>query len=162
MSKNVILIAFTLGLALIASPGIIAMLNDISYHEMKYNPIYLTAVPLGASFMIPFMNTLKKPKRLFRFMAKPIYNFSLWSYSIYLSHIPLLYLGYYIFREYRLSFIGNLTSKIFGLALTIVCSALVFRFFETPFTKMRPKELKHTSEEILINEEDKIEKIPPL
>ena len=89
MSKNVILIAFTLGLALIASPGIIAMLNDISYHEMKYNPIYLTAVPLGASFMIPFMNTLKKPKRLFRFMAKPIYNFSLWSYSISVSYTNL-------------------------------------------------------------------------
>ena len=160
--KFAALIAFGIGVLLISSPGIIAVLKNVTYHEMNYNPVYLATVPLGASFMIPFMNTLKKPKRLFRFMAKPIYNFSLWSYSIYLSHIPFLYLGYYLLDDYRTSFVGNLLSKFFGLILTVFFSALIFKYFETPFTKKRPKELKPGTQINYRSEKDSIEKIPPL
>lgn len=160
--KFVTLIAFVIGLLLICSPGIIAIFRNITYHEMKYNTVYLATVPLGASFMIPLMNTLNKPKQFFRFMAKPIYNFSLWSYSIYLSHIPFLYLGYYILDDYRASFLGNLLSKILGFILTVFFSALIFKYFETPFTKKRPKELRSGTQTNYGSEKDKIETIPPL
>jgi peptidoglycan/LPS O-acetylase OafA/YrhL len=104
--------------------------------------LFLILVPLSFALMIPYLSILPTPNVKYHIATDSIEKVSLWSYSIYLSHGPLMWLVYFLFKEYRDNFYGNFLSKVIGLALTMVASAALYNFFEVPFTKMRPKELK--------------------
>jgi len=103
--------------------------------------IFLVIVPLGFALIIPYFSLLTNPKKT-SFIPAIIERISLWSYSIYLSHAPIMWFSYSLLKNYRDNFYGNLLSKLVGLALTLIASAALYKFFEVPFTKMRPKELK--------------------
>ena len=161
-TQIVCLLAF-MGVILMCSPAILAFANGMSYEELEYNGIFLALVPLGAAFTLPFLKNIKEPEGIFSIMVKPVTKLSLWSYSIYLSHIPFLYLGYFLLENYRSSFLGNFLSKFLGLVLTLIVSALLFKYFEKPFTKMRPSELKpEASRTAGTDKKDKIGQIPPI
>ncbi|RZK45131.1 MAG: acyltransferase [Hymenobacter sp.] len=118
---------------------------DISTFGLAHtvnSSIFLIIVPLGFALMMPWLSSLATPNSNYKIITASIEKISLWSYSIYLSHGPIMWSVYFLLKDYRASFIGNLASKIVGLALTLVASAILYRFFEVPFTKMRPKELK--------------------
>lgn len=103
---------------------------------------FLIIVPLGFALMIPSISLIAPPRNNYSIITNTIEKISLWSYSIYLSHGPLMWLVYFLLKNYRDTFYGNLLSKFIVLVVTLIASALLYKFFEVPFTKKRPKELK--------------------
>jgi peptidoglycan/LPS O-acetylase OafA/YrhL len=132
---------FLVGLVLLLSPLIALTIFNCPYEIIKQHRVFLLIVPIGASLILPLVSMIQKFTGMFNIINIAVEKMSLWTYSIYLSHVPILFTTYHLLNDYRFSFFGNLLSKIIGLFLTIGLSALVFRYFESPFTKMRPKEL---------------------
>ncbi|ACU59985.1 acyltransferase family protein [Chitinophaga pinensis] len=110
------------------------------YHAgMLYNADiekrYLLVVSsLGFSLMLPAVSMLPRPQGIFSMFSKWIDSLSFWSYSIYLSHIPILFTIYKLVQH-------KMLSKLAALVLTLIVSAILFKYFETPMMKKRPKEI---------------------
>ena len=68
-----------------------------------------------------------------------ITSISRWSYSIYLVHIPCIWLSYYLLDEVRGETVGNIASKLLALILTIAVSNYTYHYYEVPMTSRRPK-----------------------
>jgi len=130
--------AFIIGVLLLLSPVFIAYLSSSTFHDLRQSALLLITVPIGASSILPFLSTLATPPKSLNFITKGIQKLSLWSYSIYLSHIPVLFTIYFLLNNIRDNVYGNLLSKIIGLALTLIISGLIFKYFEIPITKKRP------------------------
>ena len=90
--------------------------------------------------MLPWLQRLAMPTGRLVFMRTPIKNLSLWSYSIYLSHIPVLFTVYELFGRTRESTAVNALSKVIGLVACLGLSRFVFVHFEQRITNMRPSE----------------------
>jgi len=135
-------IIFAIGIIFTLMPVIIAYGFHLTLEELRQDPILLLVVPLGASLTLPLISIWQPPAQTPAFILKGIENLSLWSYSIYLSHIPILFTVYTVMDPVRHNVIGNMLSKIIGLIITIVVSALLFKYFEWPLTLKRPKEIK--------------------
>lgn len=119
-------------------------ISDVYHFGLAHtvvSQLFLIIVPMGFALMIPYLSILPTPNQKYFIVTTSIEKISLWSYSIYLSHGPLMWLVYFLLREYRTNFYGNFLSKVIGLALTLIASAILYKFFEVPFTKKRPKEL---------------------
>lgn len=123
---------FVLGLGLM-------ILSKKNYAE---NILLLTLIPLSFSLMLPKIEQLKFPENKFAFIRNAVTNLSLWSYSIYLSHIPILFTLYYLTDGLSSSLFFKLFIKILGFILTVFISRWLFLYFETPLTNRRPKEYK--------------------
>ena len=94
---------------------------------------------LGFACLLPWcekMNMVKIPAVL----CAAIQNLSLWSYSIYLCHIPILYLVYDAVGDSRRNILINFACRPVAGAFTITLSAFVYRFFESKMTRLRPRE----------------------
>ena len=137
--------AARLYLLVAAGLGLLA-LGGYQYHCLRHDafvPFYRTALvglPLFFSLALPFLaavETLPAPLEAF---AGPITKLSLWSYSIYLSHIPILFLTYAAFGTWRNHPTVNVLSKLVGVAVSVGVSRLVYERFETPLLRLRPAE----------------------
>lgn len=132
-------IFFAIGILLFLTCFYLVYFSGLTYDEIKGDQFVLTLTPLSFALMLPFVE--KWPGLPFKFINTAITNMSLWSYSIYLSHIPVLFVSYEVFSFMRGSSIGNLLSKVIGLVVTLVISALLYKYFEVPMTKNRPKDV---------------------
>ncbi|MES2775209.1 MAG: acyltransferase [Bacteroidota bacterium] len=135
------LAAFFTGLVLIAAPFIYGFIAKIPLHQTWGTSLTLTIVPIGASLLLPHTTQITLPTAKLGFIKAIVEKLSLWSYSIYLSHVPILFSVYALTGTLRVNTMGNLLSKIAGLGITILVSALIYKYFELPFTKKRPAEL---------------------
>lgn len=104
-----------------------------------YRATFLLA-PASFALMLPWLQRLAMPTGRLVFMRNPIKNLSLWSYSIYLSHIPVLFTVYELFGRTRESTAVNALSKVIGLVACLGLSRFVFVHFEQRITNMRPSE----------------------
>ncbi|OJW75083.1 acyltransferase [Spirosoma sp. 48-14] len=141
LSSKMKLTMLITGLIMIACCISTSYVFNISQNTIVNNKYLLLIAPLGSSLLLPYFKTLNRPIYKFRFFAEVIERLSIWSYSIYLSHIPILFTSYYVTSGIRSTFIGNVFSKILGLILTILFSAFLYNFFELPMMAKRPKEL---------------------
>ena len=82
----------------------------------------------GMQLSFPIKNLMAFGQGLFEFFEVP------------LSHIPIIFMTYHVFGSARDSFVGNIFSKIVALLICFPVSFLIFRYFETPLTKLRPAE----------------------
>lgn len=112
--------------------------SEILYDEIRSQQIYLMFTPLSFALIIPIIEKIQMNYVQLKWFKKIIQNISLWSYSIYLSHIPVLFFFYYLTASLRVNNFGNLVSKILGFVFTIFISALVYKYFEKPITDKRP------------------------
>jgi len=135
-------IAFAIGVIFTFMPVTIAYGFHLTLEELRQDPILLLVVPLGASLTLPLISIWQPSVKTPAFILKWVENLSLWSYSIYLSHIPILFTVYTVMAPVRHNVVGNMLSKIIGLIITIMVSALLFKYFEWPLTLKRPKEIK--------------------
>src|SRR5690606_37560328 len=110
-----------------------------SYEQIKESQFVLTCTPLSFALMIPFFENIKATNS--RIVNDWVLKMSLWSYSIYLSHIPVLFLVYELLEFMRDSTLGNLFSKVVGLMVSIGFSGFIFKYFEVLIMKKRPKDL---------------------
>lgn len=134
------LYSFILGVLAVFVPFLIILGKGQTFEDMKQDYFYLSVVPLGFSLCLPYISKINWQVHLK--IAEAVKKISIWSYSIYLSHIYIMFTVYYLTDRIRTnSSIGNLLSKIIALAVTVFLSSLVFRYFEAPFTSNRPREL---------------------
>jgi peptidoglycan/LPS O-acetylase OafA/YrhL len=133
---------FVIGIVLLLTPIVVVAVTGTPFEKLYNNSVLLFLLPLGASLILPFVSLLNSPSMVYGNLAKVVEKISLWSYSIYLSHIPLMWSIYYLLDGSRATPYGNLISKVVALAITVTASALIFKYWETPITRFRPKELK--------------------
>lgn len=134
---------FIAGLIFICAPLLSVFFNKILFKFIWENFFCLTLVPFGFALCLPYISKLEVINKIPGFVISAIQKISLYSYSVYLSHVYILFAIYYLFEKIRSgSPLGNLLSKIVALIATFLVSYLIFRFIETPFTAMRPRELK--------------------
>jgi peptidoglycan/LPS O-acetylase OafA/YrhL len=115
--------------------------SEILYDEIRSQQIYLMLAPLSFSLIIPIMEKIQMNYIQLKWFKKSVQNISLWSYSIYLSHIPVMFFSYYLTSNIRVNNTGNLASKLIGLVFTIFISAIIYQYFEKPLTDNRPNEI---------------------
>ncbi|TCD02675.1 acyltransferase family protein [Pedobacter psychroterrae] len=143
LSYRLKVLLFTLGLSMLLLSGLVFYGMGYTVHFLSNSQLMLIVVPLAAAVLLPFSSLMERPEsRVYSWFIVMVEKLSLWSYSIYLSHIPIMFTIYLLLDNIRDHIIGNLFSKILGLTITILFSGLIFKFFELPFTRMRPKELK--------------------
>ena len=102
--------------------------------------VAFVALPLCFGLLMPLLAEVETLPARLSFLAVPITKLSLWSYSIYLSHIPILFLTYEAFGGTRDRAAINVLSKLTALALCLAVSAAVYRWFESPLMRRRPAE----------------------
>ena len=125
--------------------GLLAALTLFALHALDmdgvgvYRATFLLA-PASFALMLPWLQRLAAPTGRLVFLRAPIKNLSLWSYSIYLSHIPVLFTVYELFGRFRESTAVNALSKVVGLVACLALSRFVFVHFEKRITDMRPSE----------------------
>ncbi|OKS85146.1 acyltransferase family protein [Mucilaginibacter polytrichastri] len=133
-------VLFFIGCVLLLSPIVIKLMCKWDLDKIINNQIVLVLVPLGAALMLPTINSSSNYKS--NFITRSITKVSLWSYSLYLCHMPILYILYKIIGENYKVFFINLSAKIIGLGFAIFISSVLFKYFEAPLTAKRPKEIK--------------------
>lgn len=99
-------------------------------------------VPLSFGLMLPYFAGLEALPSQFAFLNRPITNLSLWSYSIYLSHISILFGVYALFGQTRTNPLVNLLSKAVGLWICLAISKFVYERFELKFMALRPHDVQ--------------------
>ncbi len=149
-SKNSL---FIIGLFILTGILITIFTNDMSVEIIESNPYLLTFFPMGFAFILPFFSTLKKPSKTKWFVTSSVENLSLWSYSIYLSHMVILITIYFlqdtfITFDVRASTLGNFATKLFGFITILLVSSYLYNHFELPLTRRRPQELDYTKGQV--------------
>ena len=115
--------------------------SNIKYEEIRSGQLFLMLTPLAFALIIPKVEKMNFTFNHLSWLKVSIQNISLWSYSIYLSHIPVMFTTYYLTSAIRINGMGNLASKLIGLLVTIMVSAFIYKYFEKPLTNKRPKEI---------------------
>jgi len=135
-------LAFILGMACFAVPLWLTYFMHINLRDLVGRTYLLIILPLGAALTLPVFSK-------FALKSKPISNvtikISLWSYSLYLCHQLILhFITSLVINKVTTGTDGATLylARVISLVLSVICSWLLFRFFESKFTKMRPKELK--------------------
>ena len=133
------------GLLAAAAVGLtaLAVYEHHCFEDGRMIPFYRAAfvlLPLCVSLALPFFESVVTLPRSLQVFAAPITKLSLWSYSIYLSHIPILFLTYAAFGTWRDRVAVNVLSKAVGLVVCIGVSRLIYERFETRLMRLRPAE----------------------
>lgn len=102
----------------------------------------MIAMPACFALSLPYFSTISSLPRTASWLEKPINCISLWSYSIYLGHMPILTVVYAAFGEARSNPAINFLSKIIGLAICLLISRFIYINFEAKMMAMRPAEPK--------------------
>ena len=96
-----------------------------------------TATSIGAALMLPFFDAWKSASGK---IATGITCISLWSYSLYLCHRPVaVLLQHFLHAENTLSPSAGLTGFFIYVPVSIILSALCFRYYEKPMTQLRER-----------------------
>ena len=121
--------------AVIACAGLLWFMRHIpkSGHPLTIALLF-TFLPFSCALLIPWIETLARPRGP---IPRWIENISQWSYSIYLSHIPILFTVYYLTASLQLGSAGKLAVKVVALSCVIAASALIYNYFEKPFMARR-------------------------
>jgi len=97
-----------------------------------------TLVSLGFALLLPWASLWKLENENLASLA--VRKIALWSYALYLVHIPLIQLLMkYGYQDWRASFSHALILFVFEIGGAILLSALLFRFFEKPCTGLRER-----------------------
>jgi peptidoglycan/LPS O-acetylase OafA/YrhL len=134
-------VTFFMGIAMLLGAFYIVYFSGLTYNQIKESRYLLVSVPMGFALTLPLMSVVPTPKGIFTFFAISVEKMSFWTYSLYLSHIPVLFTVYYLFGNLRSGILSNTLSKIIGVIITIAVSAVIFKYYESPITRKRPREL---------------------
>ena len=97
-----------------------------------------TLVSLGFALLLPFASGWKLRRE--NFLSTSVRRIALWSYALYLVHIPVfLLVSPYIFRGWKTSAAAGFASFALLLTMAITLSALLYRFYESRCTRLRER-----------------------
>lgn len=99
-------------------------------------PAFLfSLIPFGVALALPAMEQVPRPRM---FLARPVHRLSEWSYSIYLSHMPVLFACYELMGQSHLNATGKLAVKVAALVVVLLVSRFLYLYYELPLTHLRP------------------------
>jgi peptidoglycan/LPS O-acetylase OafA/YrhL len=98
-----------------------------------------TLVSLGFALLLPWASAWKLTAE--NFGSTAVRKIALWSYSLYLVHLPLFLLVTFagFGPDHPMPLPKALTSFAFQIGGAIILSALLYRFFEGPCTRLRER-----------------------
>jgi peptidoglycan/LPS O-acetylase OafA/YrhL len=109
--------------------------GDDSYFARTFR---FTLVSLGFALLLPWASGWKLATE--NFCSTAIRRIALWSYGLYLVHLPVFWIvTRSAFRDWEKSLFQALSSFTLQIGGAIVLSALLYRFFEAPCTRLREK-----------------------
>ncbi|MEY2562407.1 MAG: hypothetical protein QOH88_600 [Verrucomicrobiota bacterium] len=109
--------------------------GDDSYFARTFR---FTLVSLGFALLLPWASGWILSRENFGSIA--IRRIALWSYGIYLVHLPVFWIvTQWAFGDWRTSPAQALSSFTLQIGGAIALSALLYRFFEAPCTRLREK-----------------------
>ncbi|MEY2497312.1 MAG: hypothetical protein QOD12_868 [Verrucomicrobiota bacterium] len=95
-------------------------------------------VSLGFALLLPWASSWKLMAE--NFSSTAVRRIALWSYGIYLVHLPVFQIvTHTVFRGEKLSLGPALSSFALQIGGAIAVSAFLYRFFEAPCTRFREK-----------------------
>jgi peptidoglycan/LPS O-acetylase OafA/YrhL len=95
-----------------------------------------SVIPLSFCITLPFYQSLKKPNN--KLLLVTVTKISLWSYSLYLVHLPVILSLRNIFAEFiAVGTFNVLVFRSFCLILSFCLAAFIYHYFEVPTTKLR-------------------------
>lgn len=107
-------------------------LNDSILKRTVLFPI----ISIAFLFCLPWLSSLKNVGE--GFFTKIITNVSIWSYSLYLIHVPLMDALSYVFKGYLgKGVFFDVFVFLFWIGFSIVLSMVNYIYFEKPFTNFR-------------------------
>ena len=129
--------AWPLGiLGLLVGGGLVRWAPDLHPYFFGIEALIFTVLPPSFALVLPAWQSLN---RRTGWSARVIRNISVWSYSMYLSHI-LIYDETRAFLDYdRRSGAPRVLIKLFALGLIFAASAANYRYFERPLTNLRER-----------------------
>lgn len=124
--------------------GMYATLWKIENHQLAFGDdsyfartFRFTLVSLGFALLLPWASAWKLTRE--NYCSTAIRRIALWSYGLYLVHLPVfLIVTQWAFPDSR-SLLRALTSFTLQIGGAIMLSALLYRFFESPCTRLREK-----------------------
>lgn len=128
---------FVTGVVLLAAG--IAIRNSPEVNQQAWMLLFLfPVISLGISCWLPLLTSWSFQNDRECLLEKWVRNISLWSYSLYLVHVPALE-GFRIFILPKIldSWILQVLTFTAWTAFAIFTSFLIYRFFEKPFTDLR-------------------------
>lgn len=97
-----------------------------------------TLLSLGFALLLPFASTWRPRREHVGHTA--VRKIALWSYALYLVHWPLFQLfGGPSFASWQQSWAGALALYALKIGIVVGLSALLFRFYESPCTRLRER-----------------------
>jgi peptidoglycan/LPS O-acetylase OafA/YrhL len=94
---------------------------------------------IGSALLLPALSYWRSSAEG-NFIGASFKNTSIWSYSLYLIHIPLLEIyRLSVFSQVKHSVLLQLLGFVVWLLMAYLMSYLIFRFFEHPITGLRDK-----------------------
>jgi peptidoglycan/LPS O-acetylase OafA/YrhL len=131
-------IAFVAGLALVLAAVAFGAF-DRADETVSFYRLAFWIVPGGFALMLPLLERIRRFPAALSYLSEPVEKLSLWSYSIYLCHIPVLFSVYAVFGSSRNNAIINAASKAVAVAIVLLVSRFIFRRFETPLMARQPR-----------------------
>jgi peptidoglycan/LPS O-acetylase OafA/YrhL len=134
--------------ALVGGLIIVAPFVPLFALHLDSSPVYrlaYVAVPLGFALAMPFLKSIQQLPGAIAGIGPACQRISLWSYSIYLMHIPTLFAVYGLFGNFRQNWAVNVLSKVLAVIACVYLSKLVYEHFEVRLTQRRPERLRVAS-----------------
>lgn len=105
-----------------------------------YRAFYFSLVSLSLALLFPKAAELGQPAN---WTGPAIRKLSLWSYSMYLSHIVILGLVDLVFKRMGISYhLAHVLRFFLVWSLTIPASAMIYTYFEKPMMNLRDRPWK--------------------
>jgi peptidoglycan/LPS O-acetylase OafA/YrhL len=109
----------------------------IAIQPLFWNVLYLPLLSIAVACFLPFLSDWRESPS---FIGKPITYISIISYSIYLLHYSVvLQLMKYSFPMDVQNRLGLYFFTMVYLLITLVLSAILYRFYEKPMMDLRDK-----------------------
>ncbi|HEV2842400.1 MAG TPA: acyltransferase [Chthoniobacterales bacterium] len=109
--------------------------GDDSYFARTFR---FTFVSLGFGLLLPWASGWKLARK--NVWSTAVRRIALWSYGLYLVHLPVsLIVTRTVFRDWERSIFQAISSFTLQIGGAVVLSALLYRFFESPCTRLREK-----------------------
>lgn len=135
-TQQKIILKHSLLLFVIGVSGITLMNNVLCFDNFMFNnTVYFSLQSLFIACLIPLFFKTGNPGKLVKGGTAFI---SLISYSMYLVHLPVLYLIKFTGFEYTYRH-EKILLMLFYLIITISVSAIVYSFWERPFLSLRDR-----------------------
>lgn len=131
-------------IGVVALCGTSQILNDS--HFVFSRVLFFTLLSLSISLVLPFVAGLSEPRA---FINRPIRKISLWSYSMYLSHGPLIKIfgACFVAAGWSVHGINAVCISLLVWVATLGVSALIYSRYEKPLMDLRDRSSRaHTGE----------------